>query len=180
MQNGSNKKIFSRTPETHDMPTWVNILTSSDFGQQNCSAQNKFNMYILTKNDWGVQDKYEIRTIGIQVLPILQKFHSFGYMLKDKKEMQISQMLRSFYPQPYLFYVDALTLYGLFYIRLNSSYILLSVHWIFTVQSLTISCFIQKLGWFLFSPNKCWYFCWFLDVLTENKLGQQPFVLVTC
>ena len=47
MQNGSNKKIFSRTPETHDMPTWVNILTSSDFGQQNCSAQNKFNMYIL-------------------------------------------------------------------------------------------------------------------------------------
>ena len=44
-------------------------------------------------------------------------------MLKYKKEMQISQMLRSFYPQPYLFYVDALTLYGLFYIRLNSSYI---------------------------------------------------------
>ena len=47
MQNGSNKMIFSRTPETHDMPTWVNILTSSDFGQQNCSAQNKFNKYIL-------------------------------------------------------------------------------------------------------------------------------------
>ena len=47
MQKGPNKKIFSRTPETHDMPTWVNILTSPDFGQQNCSAQNKFNMYIL-------------------------------------------------------------------------------------------------------------------------------------
>ena len=156
MQNGSNKKIFSRTPETHDMPTWVNILTSSDFGQQNCSAQNKFNMYILnnmfsyqeqlrcTRQVWN-KDNWNTSPSNTS------KFHSFGHMLKDKKEMQISQMLRSFYPQPYLFYVDALTLYGLFYIRLNSSYILLSVHWIFTVQSCTMSCFIQKQDGFLFS-----------------------------